>query len=123
MQTSLTHTFLVVPRYALVPRGQSPGVSVGHTCTFIPSDEGEKGKIVIVGGANPNGSFSECSVIDLGEISHSENAVLCQNACSPHSLLSHCLRSYCLLSCCRAEIHFLKAEVRIAGTCCINNLF
>ncbi|XP_076139331.1 rab9 effector protein with kelch motifs [Alosa pseudoharengus] len=51
--------------YALVPRGQSPGVSVGHTCTFIPSDEGGKGKIVLVGGANPNGSFSESSVIDL----------------------------------------------------------
>ncbi|KAL2100330.1 hypothetical protein ACEWY4_004724 [Coilia grayii] len=52
--------------YALVPRGQSPGVSVGHTSSFIPScDEGGKGRIVIVGGANPNGSFSECSVIDL----------------------------------------------------------
>ncbi|XP_012669886.2 rab9 effector protein with kelch motifs isoform X2 [Clupea harengus] len=51
--------------YALVPRGQCPGVSVGHTCTFLPFDEGGKGKIVIVGGANPNGSFSESSVIDL----------------------------------------------------------
>lgn len=68
------HTLLMLPRYALVPRGQSPGVSVGHTCSFIPSDEEGKGKIVIVGGANPNGSFSESSVIDLGNVktSHSE---------------------------------------------------
>ncbi|KAL4609421.1 rab9 effector protein with kelch motifs isoform X1 [Arapaima gigas] len=51
--------------YALVPRGGAPGVSVGHTCTYLPSSDGDKGRIVIIGGANPNGSFSDCHVIDL----------------------------------------------------------
>ncbi|XP_023666835.2 rab9 effector protein with kelch motifs isoform X1 [Paramormyrops kingsleyae] len=51
--------------YALIPRGGGPGVSVGHTCTYIPSSDDGKGKILIVGGANPNGSFSDCHVIDL----------------------------------------------------------
>lgn len=51
--------------YALVPRGEAPGPSVGHTCTFVPSASGGKGQIVIVGGANPSGSFSHCSLINL----------------------------------------------------------
>ncbi|MGH0149853.1 UNVERIFIED_CONTAM: hypothetical protein FKN15_015942 [Acipenser sinensis] len=53
--------------YALVPRGESPGVRVGHTCTYLPSaaDNQGKGKILIVGGANPNGSFSDSHIIDL----------------------------------------------------------
>ncbi|XP_030640729.1 rab9 effector protein with kelch motifs [Chanos chanos] len=53
--------------YALVPRGEGPGVSVGHTCTYLPSAEGGKGRILIVGGANPNGSFSESHVINLDD--------------------------------------------------------
>ncbi|KAF3701987.1 Rab9 effector protein with kelch motifs [Channa argus] len=51
--------------YSLIPRGSAPGVSVGHTCTFIPSEEGGKGKILTVGGANPSGSFSHCHIINL----------------------------------------------------------
>ncbi|XP_029940766.1 rab9 effector protein with kelch motifs [Salarias fasciatus] len=51
--------------YSLIPRGSAPGVSVGHSCTFIPSDDGGKGKIFIVGGANPSGSFSESHIINL----------------------------------------------------------
>ncbi|KAM6986976.1 rab9 effector protein with kelch motifs isoform 1-T1 [Aplochiton taeniatus] len=52
--------------YALIPRGGGPGVSVGHTCTYIPSTEaGLKGKVLITGGANPNGSFAETNVINL----------------------------------------------------------
>ncbi|KAJ8286839.1 hypothetical protein GJAV_G00043870 [Gymnothorax javanicus] len=51
--------------YAVVPRGGGPGVSVGHTCTFIPGKDAGKGKILIVGGANPNGSFSETHILDL----------------------------------------------------------
>lgn len=51
--------------YSLIPRGSAPGVSVGHTCTFIaPEDEG-KGRILIVGGANPSGSFSHSQSINL----------------------------------------------------------
>lgn len=51
--------------YALIPRGGGPSISVGHTCTFIPSEEGRKGTVLIVGGAQPNGSFSESHVINL----------------------------------------------------------
>ncbi|XP_028829903.1 rab9 effector protein with kelch motifs isoform X2 [Denticeps clupeoides] len=51
--------------YVLVPRGQSPGVSVGHTCTFLSTGEKGKGNILIVGGANPNGSFTGCQVLSL----------------------------------------------------------
>lgn len=58
--------FLCVDRYVLVPTGAGPGVSVGHTCTFLPSKDGGKGRIVLVGGANPNGSFSESYIINLG---------------------------------------------------------
>ncbi|XP_055009220.1 rab9 effector protein with kelch motifs isoform X2 [Boleophthalmus pectinirostris] len=51
--------------YSLIPRGSAPGVSVGHTCTFYSSGNGEKGKILIVGGANPSGSFSYTYIINL----------------------------------------------------------
>ncbi|XP_040012736.1 rab9 effector protein with kelch motifs isoform X2 [Xiphias gladius] len=50
--------------YSLVPRGSAPGVTVGHTCTFTPS-VGGKGRILIVGGANPSGSFSDSHIINL----------------------------------------------------------
>lgn len=50
----------------MIPRGSAPGVSVGHTCTFISSEEERRGRIVIVGGANPSGSFSESHAINLG---------------------------------------------------------
>ncbi|XP_015247917.1 PREDICTED: rab9 effector protein with kelch motifs [Cyprinodon variegatus] len=51
--------------YSLMPGGSTPGVSVGHTCMFVPSEDGGRGRIVIVGGANPSGSFSESYVINL----------------------------------------------------------
>ncbi|XP_068608681.1 rab9 effector protein with kelch motifs [Brachionichthys hirsutus] len=51
--------------YSLIPRGSAPDVSVGHTCTFIPSEDEGKGRILIVGGANPSGSFSHSHAIDL----------------------------------------------------------
>ncbi|KAG5834693.1 hypothetical protein ANANG_G00264280 [Anguilla anguilla] len=51
--------------YAVVPRGGGPGVSVGHTCTYVSGKDAGKGKILIVGGANPNGSFSESHVLNL----------------------------------------------------------
>lgn len=50
----------------MIPRGSGPGVSVGHTCTFSPSSDGGKGRILIVGGANPRGSFSHSHIINLG---------------------------------------------------------
>ncbi|XP_072421790.1 rab9 effector protein with kelch motifs isoform X4 [Chiloscyllium punctatum] len=54
-------------RYTLVPRGETPDVRVGHTLTFVP-DTSEEGKVIIVGGANPNGSFSDSHVLDLGKL-------------------------------------------------------
>ncbi|XP_051749902.1 rab9 effector protein with kelch motifs isoform X2 [Ctenopharyngodon idella] len=51
--------------YVVVATGAAPGVSVGHTCTFLPSSDGGKGRIVVVGGANPNGSFSDSYMINL----------------------------------------------------------
>ncbi|CAL8279395.1 unnamed protein product [Merluccius merluccius] len=52
--------------YTLIPTGGGPGVTVGHTCTYLPaSEDGPRGKVLIVGGANPNGSFSESHVVNL----------------------------------------------------------
>ncbi|XP_051956784.1 rab9 effector protein with kelch motifs [Xyrauchen texanus] len=50
--------------YVVVPTGCAPGVSVGHTCTYLPSDGG-KGRILVIGGANPNGSFTDSYIISL----------------------------------------------------------
>lgn len=50
--------------YAFVPSGESPDVRVGHTLTYIPDKSG-KGKVIIVGGANPNGSYSDAYVLEL----------------------------------------------------------
>ncbi|CAI5667018.1 unnamed protein product [Oreochromis niloticus] len=51
--------------YSLRPRGSAPGVSVGHTCIFTPSEDGGKGRLLIIGGANPSGSFSDSHIINL----------------------------------------------------------
>ncbi|XP_053722782.1 rab9 effector protein with kelch motifs isoform X2 [Synchiropus splendidus] len=51
--------------YSLVPAGSAPGVSVGHTCSFVPSTDEGNGRIIIIGGADPSGSFSHSHVIDL----------------------------------------------------------
>ncbi|CAG5867518.1 unnamed protein product [Menidia menidia] len=53
--------------YSLIPGGDAPGVSVGHTCMFMPSGSGGKGRILIVGGANPSGSFCHSHVINLDD--------------------------------------------------------
>ncbi|XP_078082623.1 rab9 effector protein with kelch motifs isoform X1 [Mustelus asterias] len=50
--------------YAFVPRGEYPDVRVGHTLTYIP-EASEKGKVIIVGGANPSGSFSDAHILNL----------------------------------------------------------
>uniref|UniRef100_H3DN27 Rab9 effector protein with kelch motifs n=1 Tax=Tetraodon nigroviridis TaxID=99883 RepID=H3DN27_TETNG len=51
--------------YSFIPRGSAPGLSVGHSCTFIPSVDEGKGRIIIVGGANPSGSFTHSHIINL----------------------------------------------------------
>ncbi|XP_007907715.2 rab9 effector protein with kelch motifs isoform X1 [Callorhinchus milii] len=50
--------------YTLVPKGENPGVRVGHTLTVALHSSG-KGKVIIVGGANPNGSFSDAHILEL----------------------------------------------------------
>lgn len=59
--------YFVVNRYSLIPRGSTPGVRVGHTCMFHTSEDGGKGRILVVGGANPSGSFSDSCIINLGK--------------------------------------------------------
>ncbi|KAM6903099.1 rab9 effector protein with kelch motifs [Xenentodon cancila] len=51
--------------YSLIPSGSAPGVSVGHTCTFLPSEHEGRGRIFVVGGANPSGSFPDSYFINL----------------------------------------------------------
>lgn len=51
--------------YSLRTRGSAPGVSVGHTCMFTPSEDGGKGRLIIVGGANPSGTFSDSHIMNL----------------------------------------------------------
>ncbi|XP_057675363.1 rab9 effector protein with kelch motifs isoform X2 [Corythoichthys intestinalis] len=57
--------------YSLVPSGRSPDVSVGHTCTFWPGDGGN-GKVLLVGGANPNGSYSHTNAIKMGVVTETQ---------------------------------------------------
>ncbi|XP_069465533.1 rab9 effector protein with kelch motifs isoform X2 [Ambystoma mexicanum] len=52
--------------YDLILRGQSPSARVGHNCLYLPPTEDDgKGKVIIVGGANPRGSFSDAYIVDL----------------------------------------------------------
>ncbi|XP_064650014.1 rab9 effector protein with kelch motifs-like [Lineus longissimus] len=65
------HPFLeqgVVPNnnlwYVLSTLGESPTMRVGHSCSFIPGENGN-GKLFVIGGATPSGSFSEVFLLDL----------------------------------------------------------
>ncbi|XP_054854009.1 rab9 effector protein with kelch motifs isoform X2 [Eublepharis macularius] len=53
--------------YTFAPLGERPCARVGHNCFYLPpvDSSSSKGKVVIVGGANPNGSFSDVYFIDL----------------------------------------------------------
>ncbi|XP_071946960.1 uncharacterized protein [Antedon mediterranea] len=51
--------------YVLSPRGEPPSMRVGHTCIFVPENKESSSKLLIVGGANPNGSFSETYFLDF----------------------------------------------------------
>lgn len=66
LSVSSGYNICLLCRYVVVATGAAPGVSVGHTCTFLPSSDGGKGRIVVVGGANPDGSFSDSHMINLG---------------------------------------------------------
>ncbi|XP_061460539.1 rab9 effector protein with kelch motifs isoform X2 [Rhineura floridana] len=54
-------------RYSLLLPGESPCARVGQNSLYLPptAPSSGKGKVLIVGGANPSGSFSDSYVIDL----------------------------------------------------------
>ncbi|XP_062063534.1 rab9 effector protein with kelch motifs isoform X4 [Lepus europaeus] len=53
--------------YTLTPSGERPCARVGHSCSYLPPvGNAKRGKVFIVGGANPNRSFSDVHTIDLG---------------------------------------------------------
>ncbi|XP_017205584.2 rab9 effector protein with kelch motifs isoform X2 [Oryctolagus cuniculus] len=52
--------------YTLTPHGESPCARVGHSCSYLPPvGDAKRGKVFIVGGANPNRSFSDVHTMDL----------------------------------------------------------
>ena len=54
--------------YTLTPVGDSLCAQVGHRCSYLPPvGDAERGKVFIVGGADPNRSFSDVHTIDLGK--------------------------------------------------------
>lgn len=83
--------------YTLTCPGDKPCPRVGHSCSYFPPvGEAEKGKIFIVGGANPSQSFSDVHTMDLGThqwdtatweglLPRYEHASFLPS-CSPHSI-------------------------------------
>ena len=55
--------------YVLSAFGDCPSVRVGHTCTYIPGQDGTNGQVVVIGGANPSGPFAETFILDLDTFS------------------------------------------------------
>ncbi|KAF7237274.1 Rab9 effector protein with kelch motifs [Varanus komodoensis] len=55
--------------YSLVPLGEGPCARVGQNTLYLPPQDAssQKGNVLIVGGANPSGSFSDSYFIDLGK--------------------------------------------------------
>ncbi|KAL8606435.1 hypothetical protein ACOMHN_060340 [Nucella lapillus] len=53
--------------YVMTPSGDCPSMRVGHTAVFMPpqTDDDDKGKVYVIGGANPSGPFCETFVLDL----------------------------------------------------------
>ncbi|KAM5145847.1 rab9 effector protein with kelch motifs isoform 1-T2 [Mantella aurantiaca] len=52
--------------YAFAPGGTAPSPRVGQTCMYLhAAEEGGKGRIVIIGGADPNCCFSDAHIINL----------------------------------------------------------
>ncbi|XP_030317100.1 rab9 effector protein with kelch motifs [Calypte anna] len=50
--------------YRLSPRGARPRGRVGHGCLFLPS--GGSGRVLLLGGADPAGAFSDAHFVELG---------------------------------------------------------
>ncbi|XP_055127073.1 rab9 effector protein with kelch motifs isoform X2 [Symphalangus syndactylus] len=52
--------------YTLTLPGDIPCARVGHSCSYLPPvGNAKRGKVFIVGGANPNRSFSDVHAMDL----------------------------------------------------------
>ncbi|XP_054544614.1 rab9 effector protein with kelch motifs isoform X2 [Talpa occidentalis] len=52
--------------YILALPGDSPCARVGHSCSYLPPvGDAKRGKVFIVGGADPNRSFSDVHTMDL----------------------------------------------------------
>ncbi|XP_033046894.1 rab9 effector protein with kelch motifs isoform X7 [Trachypithecus francoisi] len=64
--------------YTLTLPGDSPCARVGHSCSYLPPvGNAKRGKVFIVGGANPNRSFSDVHAMDLGK--HQWDLVTCKD--------------------------------------------
>ncbi len=56
--------------YSISGFGESPFMRVGHTMVHINSNnENDKGKLYLIGGANPSGSFNDIYIFDLNTLS------------------------------------------------------
>ena len=55
--------------YCISGYGVQPSIRVGHSCTYMPGPDGDDGKVYVIGGANPDGSFAEVFVLDLATFS------------------------------------------------------
>ncbi|XP_073495903.1 rab9 effector protein with kelch motifs [Phyllobates terribilis] len=52
--------------YAFAPNGEAPSPRVGHTCLYVPAPDVQgKGKVVIIGGADPGCCYSDVHIINL----------------------------------------------------------
>ncbi|XP_050570463.1 rab9 effector protein with kelch motifs isoform X2 [Cygnus atratus] len=51
--------------YRLRPRGAGPSGRVGHGCLPVP---GGPGRVLLLGGADPDGAFADAHVVELGSL-------------------------------------------------------
>ncbi|KAL6058614.1 hypothetical protein STEG23_038360, partial [Scotinomys teguina] len=83
--------------YTLTCPGDKPCPRVGHSCSYLPPiGDAKRGKIFIIGGANPNQSFSDVHTMDLGTqqwdtatregLLHRYEHASFTPSCSPHSI-------------------------------------
>uniref|UniRef100_A0ABI7ZX08 Rab9 effector protein with kelch motifs n=1 Tax=Felis catus TaxID=9685 RepID=A0ABI7ZX08_FELCA len=83
--------------YTLTPPGDSPCARVGHSCSYLPPvGDAKRGKVFIVGGADPSRSFSDVHTMDLGthrwDLATSEGLLPRYEhasfvpACAPHTI-------------------------------------
>ncbi|XP_022094352.1 rab9 effector protein with kelch motifs-like [Acanthaster planci] len=52
--------------YVISSMGLYPSVRVGHTCSYLPGKTAaDKGRLVVIGGADPSGAYAETYLLDL----------------------------------------------------------